>query len=134
MRSPGTRQNLFYVVANELQCHSLKCWCSIFVCLFVCFFLVTPNPTFVFLQVARVTSGDLIAAIAVSVKMGQSAIPSQGHVFAPMATKGGAVRSSVSRVTTVRLANCHASVSMEPAATTKLESASAHRATRALCE
>ena len=80
------------------------------------------------------TSGDLIAATVASAKTGLSVTPSQVPVSALMGSRDGDVRSPVSTVTTARLANFPASVSMVPPATTRLESASVHRGTRELCE
>lgn len=86
------------------------------------------------LQAVRVTTGDLIAVIDVSAKMGQSVTPSQVPVSALMGTRDGVVRSPVSTVTMARHASYPASVSMVPPATTRQESASVHRGTQGLCE
>lgn len=80
----------------------------------------------------RVTTGDLIAVIGASAKMGLSVTPSQVPVSALMGTRDGVVRSPVSMVTMARHANYPASVSMVPPATTKQESASVHRGTLGL--
>lgn len=82
----------------------------------------------------RLTTGDLIAVIVVSAKMGRSVIPSQVPVSALMGTRDGVVRSLASMVTMGRHANYPASVSMVPPATMRQESASAHQVTQALCE
>ncbi|KAI3371279.1 hypothetical protein L3Q82_023896, partial [Scortum barcoo] len=84
------------------------------------------------LQDVRVTTGDLIAVIGASAKMGLSVTPSQVPVCALMGTRDGVVRSPVSTVTMARRANCPASVSMVPPATMRQESASVHRGTRGL--
>ncbi len=82
----------------------------------------------------RLTTGDLIAVIAVSAKMGRGVIPSQVLVSALMGTRDGVVRSPASTVTMGRHANYPASVSMVPPVTTRQESASVRRVTRVLCE
>lgn len=86
------------------------------------------------LQAVRVTTGDLIAVIGASARMGLSVTPSQVPVSALMGTRDGDVRSPVSTVTTARFANYPASVSMVPPATMRQESASVHRDTQGLCE
>ena len=80
------------------------------------------------------TSGDLIAVIGVSARMGPSATPSQVPVSALTGTRDGVVRRPVSAVTMARHANYPASVSMVPPATPRLESASVPRGTQGLCE
>lgn len=80
------------------------------------------------------TTGDLIAVIGVSAKMGRSVTPLQVPVSAPMGSRDGVVRSPVNMVTMARHANSPASVSMVPPATTRQESASVHQGTQGLCK
>lgn len=107
---------------------------SVFWCIVSSFFWCAWCHLSLCLQAARVTSGDLTAAIGASAKMGLSVTPSQVPVSALMGTRDGVVRSPVSMVIMARRASYHANVSMVPPATTRQESASVHRATQGLCE
>lgn len=90
--------------------------------------------TCVCLQAVRVTSGDLTAVTAASAKTEPSVTPSRGPASAPTGTRGGAVRSPVNMVTTAKHVSYPVSVSMEPPAATKQESASVRRGSLGLCE
>lgn len=85
-------------------------------------------------QAVRVATGDLIAAIAASVRTEPCVTPSLGPVSAPMATRAGDVRTPVSLATMARVASCSANVLTEPPVTMGQESASVHLGIWGLCK
>lgn len=70
-----------------------------------------------------VTTGDLTAVVAASVKMELCVIPSLELATALQDSRDGAVRNTVTKIPMEMIATKNASVSMEPPVTTSLENA-----------